>query len=793
MTRRGARRFLGALRSVRRTGLPVPSLERVLALCVVLSLVAVLAAAGAAPLAASTGAQQIDQTGAPTPPAEPPVVPPDLTSAPSGAYLLKAALLAVPPTIDGVMDEATWNDAVPIDHFTQLETEEGKPATEPTEVRIGYDHENLYIGARCYDDEPDKIRATVMNRDGSLAYEDAVMVILDTFHDRQSGFLFMVNPLGAKYDATVRQEGEEINEDWDGLWRAAATRDDKGWTAEIAIPFRTLRFPREEVQTWGINVGRFVARKREEAYWKPMQRSYGFWARYKVSKFGEITGLEALERGSRYQIKPYILTGIRKRPGGSQETVAEPGLDLKTHLTSDLVADVTLNTDFAETEADQQQVNLTRFKLFYPEKREFFLEGADLFYFGERPEPYKDPETIFFFSRRIGLTEDGNREIPLLGGTKITGRVGDIGVGLLSAVTGEETYLATSGARIIQPQTTYSVLRLKRSIFGDSTIGFMGLDKDVGGDGTDNRGYGIDWELVQSENLKLGGFYARTDTPGLDGADWAGSSDLWWDSRRARVRLAYTEIGEDFNPELGFITWTGVKKFRSNLTRVFWPESPKVRQWFAVHYLDYVTDRDGSILSRLNNVEVSVLFADSSGLAFKAYDEREVLTEPFEIHPGVVIQPGEYDFQYGFFGFQTDYSKPVGGAGRLQFGKFYDGSLTRAFGAVVLTPRPGWLGVLIAEHTDVNLSAGDFTTDLVTADFQLSLSPRFTTLSKVQWNKDDNLRVRLILDWRYRPGSSLYLVYDETQDEIGRFDPHARPVPLNDRSLLLKLTYSLNP
>jgi len=739
---------------------------------------------------APTGAQQPDE---PTPPAGPSPVPADLTSARPGDYLLQAALLAVPPTIDGVMDEATWDDAVPIDHFTQLETEEGQPATEPTEIRIGYDHETLYIGARCDDDEPDKIRATVMNRDGSLSYEDAVMVILDTFHDRQSGFLFMVNPLGAKYDATVRQEGEEINEDWDGLWRAAATRDDKGWTAEIAIPFRTLRFPRRDVQTWGINVGRFIARKREESYWKPMERSYGFWARYKVSKFGEITGLTALERGSRFRVKPYVLTGIRKRPGESQKTVLEPGLDVKTHLTSDLVADVTLNTDFAETEADQQQVNLTRFKLFFPEKREFFLEGADLFYFGERPEPYKDPETIFFFSRRIGLTEDGNREIPLLGGTKITGRVGDVGVGLLSAVTDEETYLATSGARITEPRTTYSVLRLKRSIFGDSTIGFMGLDKNAGAGGSDNRGYGLDWELVQSEHLKFGGFYARTDTPGLDGADWAGSSDLWWDSRRARVRLAYTEIGEDFNPELGFITWTGVRKLRSNLTRVFWPKSPKVRQWFAVHYLDYVTDRDGSILSRLNNVEVSVLYANSSGLAFKAYDEREVLRAPFEIHPGVVIQPGQYDFQYGFFGFQTDYSKSVGGAGRLQFGKFYDGSLTRAFGAVVLTPRPGWLGVLIAEHTDVHLSAGDFTTDLLTADLQVSLSPRFTTLSKVQWNKDDNLRVRLILDWRYRPGSSLYLVYDETQDEIDRFDPHARPVPLNDRSLLLKMTYSLNP
>lgn len=711
---------------------------------------------------------------------------------PGTDHRLVASLLVPAPTLDGVMDEAVWDDAVVVRDFTQLETEEGEPVTEPTEIRIGYDHEALYVAARCRDSEPEKIRATVMSRDGNLFFEDSVLLMLDTFHDGQSGFLFMVNALGAKYDATVRQEGEEVNADWDGLWRVEATRDADGWTAEIAIPFRTLRFPRSQVQTWGLNVGRFIARKREEAYWKPMQRSYGFWARYKVSKFGTLTGLTELERGGRYQVQPYVLTGVRERPGGAEETVIEPGVDLKTHLTSNLIGDFTVNTDFAETEADQQQINLTRFRLFFPEKREFFLEGADLFYFGERPEPYNDPETIFFFSRRIGLSEDGRREIPMLGGAKITGRAGDTGIGFLSAATDEETYLDAAGREVTEPRTYYSVLRLKQEVGGGSTLGFLGLDKSATAGGTDNRGYGIDWDLAPTEKLQLGGFVARTETPGLDGEDWAGYGDLWWDSRRARVRLAVADVGEDFNPAMGFITRTGVRKLRSNLTRVFWPESPKVRQWFAVHYLDYVTDRSGAIESRLNNVEISVLYADSSGLAFKAYDQREVLQEPFEIHPGVVIPPGRYDFQYGFFGFQTDYSKPVGGAGRVQVGEFYDGDLTRLFGAVVVRPRPGWLAILIAEHTDVSLSAGDFTTDLVTADLEVSLSPRLTTLSKLQWNRDDNLRVRVILDWRYRPGSSLYLVYDETDDLIDPLDRHARPVPLDERAFLLKLTYQFD-
>jgi hypothetical protein len=707
---------------------------------------------------------------------------------PVSSWVLQAPLLSAAPVIDGRMDESVWQHAALLDRFTQLETQEGQPATERTEIRIGYDHEKLYIGARCYDSEPDKIVANVLSRDGSLTYDDAVLLILDTFQDHQSGFLFMINPLGSSYDAVVRQEGEEVVEEWDGLWWAEATRDAEGWTAEIAIPFRTLRFPRAPVQTWGFNVGRLVARKREEAYWKPMERSYGFWARYKVSKFGVITGLEELERGGRYQLEPYLTTGQRKLRGGGTEWTLEPGFDGKAHLTSDLVADLTVNTDFAETEADQQEINLTRFKLFFPEKREFFLEGADLFYFGERPEPYKEPEAIFFFSRRIGLSEGGEAEIPVLGGAKITGRAGRTGLGFLAISTDQDDYLDAGGDTIHQPRTNYGVLRLKRETGDGSWIGFMGLDKSPT-EGAGNRGYGLDWDFALRENLRLGGYLAQTDTPGIDADDRAGSADLWWDSRKYRARFAYSDVGEGFNPELGFFTRTGVKTVRSNLTRVFWPESPRVRQWFAVHYMDYVTDQDGAIESRLNNVEVSVLFTDSSGLAFKAYDEREVLVAPFEVHPGVVIDPGQYDFQYGFFGFQTDYSKPIGGAGRIRHGKFYDGDLLQTFGAIVYRPVPGLLSVFIVDHTEVDLPAGDFTIDLVTADVSYSFGPRLTTYTKFQWNREDSVRLKVILDWRYRPGSDLYLVYDDTRDLIDTLDPHAPPVPRDERALLLKLTY----
>lgn len=693
-------------------------------------------------------------------------------------YIADAQRLGERPVIDGHMDDRAWSQAAVLDHFTQLVPDEGSPASQRTEVRVGYDDENLYLGFRCDDADAPKIVANILKRDEDLSYDDYVNVVLDTYSDGQNGFLFAANALGAKFDAVVRKEGEEVNLAWDGLWECAGSRDAFGWTVEMRIPFKTLRFPKTAEQTWGFNLGRFIARRREEAFWRPMRKDFGFNAKYKLSEYGRLRGLRGVKQGLHLELKPRAVGDLRDGP--AQDSSAKGGVDAKLNLASNLVADLTYKTDFAEVEADELQLNLTRFKLFLPEKRAFFLEGADLFYVGERPEPYKSPETSLFFSRRIGLTEDGKREVPLLGGAKVTGRVASLAVGLLNVTT--QPLDTPEGTRV--PRTDFSVARLRQDIFGKSSVGFLGLNQRVS-EGDDSRLVGADWDFALRDNLHTGGFLARTSTPGLSGDDWAGYGDLYFDGRKARARVAWSDIGENFKDELGFLTRTGVRKLRTNLTGILWPTKWNVRQAFLVHYLDYVTDRQGHVETRVNNLELSVIFQNSSGFALKWYDDKEVLTRAFQIHRGVVVPPGAYTFRYVFVGYQSDYSRPFGGTLWLQDGDYYDGRLFLTLQAITWRPLPGLLTQVIFQHTHVRVSSGEFRTDQLTAEANYALRPNLFARATLQWRKEDTFRVNALLNWEYKPGSNLYLVYNET-----RLLPDGITWT-RDRSLAVKATYVL--
>src|SRR6185369_12357241 len=337
---------------------------------------------------------------APAPPAPAPA------TAPADAYTARPARFATRPVIDGKLDEPVWKTATHLGGFTQLEPKEGEPATEQTEVYLGYDADNLYIAARCHDAQPDKIVTTSLTRDADIGY-----------HDARSAFLFATNSGGVKVDALVRNEGEQVNLDWDGIWDVAGHRDSEGWTVEIMIPFRTLRFPDKPDQLWGFNVEREVAHKQERSFWKPVEHSW--YARYKMSQAGTLAGMEGAKPGGRFHFSPYVIAGVERPQNGSTSSVTRAGGDIKINLASDLVADVTIKTDFSETEADEQDVNLTRNALLFPEKRPFFLEGASLFYVGERPDPEHPSETFLFHSRTIGLSPDGVATIPILGGVKL--------------------------------------------------------------------------------------------------------------------------------------------------------------------------------------------------------------------------------------------------------------------------------------------------------------------------------------------------------------------------------------
>ncbi|MCP4657641.1 MAG: carbohydrate binding family 9 domain-containing protein [bacterium] len=695
--------------------------------------------------------------------------------------------LSAAPTLDGHLTEEVWDEAALIDSFTQTEPDEGSPASERTEVRIGYDEKNLYLGVRCFQSEPEKIVAITMERDARLLHDDSIQFVLDTFLDRQNAFFFAVTPLGTQRDALVRNEGDEINLAWDGIWDTATSRDAEGWSAEIAIPFRTLRFPKQAVQTWGFNFRRDIVHKRERDIWRMIPRHPVIEVIYKIGQAGELTGLENLEQGKGFDVVPYTVARRDRDDVRGDDSDFDVGISVKKNLSSDLVLDLSYNLDFAEAEADRQQVNLTRFKLLFPEKRDFFLESAPLFYVGERADiGNPSPDQILFFSRRIGLSDDGQEEIPVLGGAKISGRVGRTGIGFLNLTTDEHRWVGRDGVRHFEPRTNYTVMRLKRHLSTKSALGALVLNKKVD-EGTDNRGAAMDWEFGIGDYFKSGGFIAKTTTPGVDGAEWAGMVDAVWDSRRWFIKGVLSEVGEEFNPEMGFYRRLGVREFRTNVTYDLRPpEKWNMRNILIATDFTYVTDRDGEPETRSNLLVFDMIWKNFVVLDIKFFDNVDVLTAPFEVSRGVIIPPGKYHFNHYFIGAQTVPAKPVFAYSRISAGEFYDGDFRKYVVGLRFRPMPGFTAQVEMERNDVELPAGDFVDDLVTGYLIYSLSPRMTFRSLLQWRREDNVDTQLLFQWFYRPGSAFFLVYDEFRNLVDETGPN---VVVKDQALSAKLSY----
>ncbi|HET9210869.1 MAG TPA: DUF5916 domain-containing protein [Thermoanaerobaculia bacterium] len=733
----------------------------------------------------------------PAPPSAPPAGgTPAEDKAPAGApdasWKVELPRLPSAPVIDGKLDDPAWQQARLLGGFVQDTPDAGQPATQKTEVRAGYDDRNLYFGFRCYDTEPEKIFAPVLQRDGDLSFDDSVYVILDTFHDRRNGFLFATNPLGVQVDGLVRNEGEEVSLEWDGLWQVATSRDAQGWTAEIAIPFKTLRFASRDPQSWGFNVFRFVARRKEESAWRPVLQEWSRLTRYKISQFGELEGLAGLSRAGRYSLIPYGLIRNQDQQVSGKSTKLDAGGDLKISLTSELVADLTVNTDFAEAEADQEKINLSRVKLFFPEKRQFFLEGANLFYFGDRITVFDPPEPfVFFFSRTIGLAANGEVPVPVLGGAKISGKVGDTSVGLLNLTTGTKTYVDDSGRRVTEPRTNYSVARLKTDLYTGSTLGIIALNKDPSGPGY-NRGFGTDWALAFGPRLSSMGFLAKTTTPGLHGKDTALSADLVYKGPVLRLAETYKDFGDNFNPEMGFITRTGIKRSLTEASAIIVHDVGIVHQFSSINSFDYITDQRGRLQSQISFVEVGALTRTRSGAAANFTDDIEVLDTPLPLYKGVTLPPGSYRFRHLFIGYASDYSQKLGYTLWYDNGGFYDGHRLKTLVSLLYKPKDGFIISNDWEHDDVKLKEGDFTQDLIQTAADYWLSPRFGTRVQLQWNKQDNFRANFLMDWEYRPGSHLFFVYNAIRDldQIRRRSGFSAVDP--GRSLTLKLTRRLD-
>ena len=486
-----------------------------------------------------------------------------------GRATLRAVRLTEPLTLDGALDERVYRDVPPVTGFFQVLPNEGEVAEEQTEVWVTFDGVNFYISGRCHNSAPEsEWVADDMRRDGQ-GIGQYFGIMLDTFYDRRNAVSFLVNPLGGRMDGEVTNE-RTWNGDWNPVWSARVGRYEGGWSFEMAIPFRSLRYRPGRAQTWGINLERFVVWKNEYSTVVPMQASWGLGASMQMSGAATLVGVEVPEPGVNLEVKPYaIAEGSGVRAGGAglaNDATGDAGLDVKYGITENLVADFTLNTDFAQVEADEQQINLTRFSLFFPEKREFFLENQGVFSFGAEAGAGQfagiSNQPILFYSRQIGLhsTADGlSREVPITAGGRVSGRIGRFSVGMLNMQTGDLTATAGGAPGSGVPATNFSVLRLRRDILRRSNVGVMytGRSDSLYGTGA-NQAYGVDGLFSFYQNLNVNAYWAETRTPGagfgIDEASYRGQLDYTGD--RYGVRLERLSVGRDFNPEMGGATST---------------------------------------------------------------------------------------------------------------------------------------------------------------------------------------------------------------------------------------------
>ncbi|MGD9344310.1 MAG: DUF5916 domain-containing protein [Candidatus Aminicenantes bacterium] len=700
---------------------------------------------------------------------------------------IRAVRAAEPIIVDGKLDDMAWQRAEVIGDLTQREPREGEPITEATEVRILYDDDYLYIGVNCYDSQPDQIVASEMRRDAPLQDNDYFEIYLDTYHDHRNAAYFMTNPLGARRDALISGEGSRINWDWDGLWYSKTQRDECGWTIEIAIPFFTLRFKTADRQTWGVNFGRHIARKREEAYWAPISRDLGYFGKYRISYFGNITGFEGLKQGKRLHLIPYVIAGgIQEEDESSLSASGDIGLDFKYRLTSNITADLTINTDFAQVEADLEQFNLTRFSLFFPEKRGFFLEGADLFYVGELFDPFEPPGMRFFYSRTIGLSEDGE-EIPVMGGFRITGKTGGYSLGVLDILTDRISYTVDDEDVRIE-RMNHAVFRLKKDFLEKSTIGAMVLSRESLDSSHYNRGAVFDVNLAFGQSFRAEGFLGKTFSPDLEGKDWAANLDMNYNTDFVLGRLVYTDIGENFNSEMGYVPRADMRRFRADFGVGPRPKIFNLRQSYFFVNVIYLENHSGQLESRSQSLGSFNFFQNGSNLYFGYVRSYEYLEEPFEIREDVFIPEGIHRFNFFSGFFQSDRSKKISVRGNTYLGDFYNGNLYRlnVSGFVKFSKH---LNVeFIYDYNNFNLpvDGGKFNTNIAAARIIYSFTPNLYAKAYLQYNDDDDVfKGNFLIRWIYKPGANVYFIYNETREGGGQSY-------LKDRVVMVKTTFLFN-
>ncbi|MBI1955953.1 MAG: carbohydrate binding family 9 domain-containing protein [Acidobacteria bacterium] len=692
-------------------------------------------------------------------------------------------------TIDGELNEPAWQTAQPATDFIQRDPTEGAPASERTEARVLYDQQNLYIAIYCYDRTPEQIIVRDVARDFVVNQQDFFGFILDTFNDDRSGFSMGTTPKGGQQDLQVLDETRDVNHNWDGVWYVEAHNGKEGWTAEFAIPFKTLRFTKEKDQIWGIQFFRRIRRRNELSWWTPVPRRYTGWY---VSPAGELRGLEGIRQGRNLKVKPYLLAGVRQfqSQGTGTKGDGDGGLDVKYGLTPGLTLDLTLNTDFSQVEADTQQVNLTRFPLFFPEKRDFFLENAGIFQLGESYSAGlpRSQEVIPFFSRRIGLAERRiglatiREPIPILGGARVTGRAGPYYLGLLDIQTRSEGPT---------PANNFAIGRIRRDIFGNSDVGLMFINRQSARPDDYNRLIGGDLNLRFTRDWKMNTVLAKTTTPGRRGDDRFGKVEMLWQTNLIRWLGSYLDIQNNFRPEAGFVRRPGrrilhhefgLRPRLSRETRV----GSFLREIFPSVASDYAILPTGETEAKLLRSGLRIEFQDGSNIDTQYIQNFERLTRLFDIRRdgSILIPSGDYRYNEFAVSYNGNQSRTLAGNVQYRRGDFYSGDKRTIVLGGKLQVNYRFATNVNYERNDVQLREGSFSTDLVNWDINYTFSPKMFLNALIQYNSDtkeisSNIRFRLI----HHPLSDLFVVYNEQRDVR-----HDR----SDREISLKYTHLFN-
>ena len=737
----------------------------------------------------------IDGPAAPVPPAT-------INRDANGRATVRAVRLEGPWRLDGVLDEPIYDRVEPFGDFIQQAPDEGAPASEPTDAWIFFDDESIYVAARVYESVPEsQWIANEMQRDSSqLINNDGFIVVFDTFYDRRNGFAFRVNPIGGFSDRQITDEGDP-NRDWNPVWDVRTGRFDGGWTVEMAIPFKSLRF-RPGEQLWGIQLGRDIRSSFEEAYLTAVPISAGP-GQFRVSAAGTLTGLQVPAGNRTFEVKPYVIGSLATDrtivPPISNDGAGQAGGDVKYGVTENLTADFTWNTDFAQVEVDEQQINLTRFSLFFPEKREFFLESQGIFDFARAPGAggggaarrsvgasgffgSGDAPTIFF-SRRIGLEQ--GRTVPILGGGRLTGKVGDFSVGAINIQTDD-----TPGADAVP--TNFSVLRVKRDVLRRSRVGAIFTNRSVSltGDGA-NQAYGVDGAFSFYDDVNLYGYYARTNTPGLEGRNESYQAAFSYDDDLYGLRVDHLLVGRNFNPEVGFLRRDDFR--RTFVSGQFSPRPAglaAVRQFTWGGSVDYILNGAGQLETRILQGRFRTSFENSDSLSADIQRDYEFLARPFHITDDVTIPVGGYEFQDFQVSYRMGPHRRLAGGLVLQHGEFFDGDITAvgySRGRIEVSRQ--FAVEPSISFNRITLPQGQFTARVATTRLTYTFTPRMFASALLQYNSTNNvLSTNVRLRWEYQPGSELFVVYNDQRDTFMN-QMHGRRFPiLENRAFVVKLT-----